>query len=277
MKKNLKRVLPPLLRSMARDIVDDASDLADRWRGRKGDLVPPRRMIRNIGGSFDGVGNAFLRHFIELGGLQPHESVLDVGCGVGRMAVPLTGYLAGGGSYEGFDIDAREIAWCSRNITPRYPHFRFRVADIHSKRYNPKGACTDAEYKFPYADASFDFLFMTSVFTHILQPGLENYLAEIARVLKPGGRCLITYFLLNDESMRLMQEGRSSLDFKYGRGVFALVDEVIPEEAVAYDESFVRNACGANALAVVEPLHYGNWCGRSAWLDYQDIVVARKR
>ena len=193
------------------------------------------------------------------------------------MAVPLTRYLAAGGSYEGFDIDAREIAWCSGHITSRYPNFRFRVADIYSKRYNPMGAYTDAEYKFPYVDGSFDFLFMTSVFTHILRPGLENYLAEIARVLKPGGRCLITYFLLNDESIRLIQAGRSSLDFKYGRGVCAITDEAMPEEAVAYDESFIRNAHCANRLAVVEPVRYGIWCERAVWFDYQDIVVAHKQ
>ena len=38
----------------------------------------------------------------------------------------------------------------------------------------------------------------------MLSADMENYLKQIARVLKPGGRCLITYFLLNPESAKLM-------------------------------------------------------------------------
>lgn len=277
MKQLIKRILPPALISAARGLVDDAADLADRLRGRKDELVPPRKLIHNIGGDFAGVGNAFFRHFVELGDLKPGDSVLDVGCGVGRMAAPITRYLAGGGSYEGFDIDAREIEWCTRHITSKYPRFRFQVADIYSKRYNPKGACTAAGYKFPYADASFDFVFMTSVFTHILQPGMENYLAQVSRVLKRGGRSLITYFLLNEESMHLVQARRSSLDFRHGQGVCRLADGAVPESAVAYDEGFVRRTYAANGLSIVEPVRYGSWCDRAETFDYQDIVIARKQ
>lgn len=258
-------------------MADDAADLVDRLRGRSDSLMPPRRMIRNIGGSFAGVGDTFLRYFVELGGLQPDEKVLDVGSGIGRMAVPLTRYLADPGGYEGFDIDAREIEWCRRHITLRHPNFRFKAADIYSKRYNPRGAHTDAEYIFPYPDESFDFLFMTSVFTHILQPGMENYLSEVARVLRRNGRCLITYFLLNEESGSLMRAGRSSLDFKYSLGVCSLADESVPESAVAYDEKFVRNAYSANGLSIADPVRYGCWCERPMPFDYQDIVVASKQ
>lgn len=277
MKELLKLVVPSSVRSAAGGIFDDAADLIDRMRGRKDDLVPPRRLIRNIGGNFADVGNAFFRHFVELGGLKPNERVLDAGCGVGRMAVPLTSYLAKNGSYDGFDIDAREIGWCTRQITARHPNFHFKVADIYSKRYNPKGEFMAAEYKFPYADATFDFVFMTSVFTHILQPGMENYLSEVSRVLRRDGRCLITYFLLNEESMRLMQAERCSLNFKHNCGAYRLADERVPELAVAYDEAFVRSVYQASGLSIVEPVRYGSWCDRPATFDYQDIVVARKQ
>ena len=49
------------------------------------------------------------------------NSVLDVGCGIGRMAIPLARYLNTDGKYEGFDIIPENIAWCQRAITPRYP------------------------------------------------------------------------------------------------------------------------------------------------------------
>src|SRR5205085_6486747 len=64
------------------------------------ELLPPPALARSVGGEFRATGAEFLRYFIELGGLRPTEHVLDVGCGVGRMAVPLTGYLDAGGRYE---------------------------------------------------------------------------------------------------------------------------------------------------------------------------------
>ena len=57
--------------------------------------------------------------------------VLDIGCGVGRIAIPLTGYLGGGGQYDGFDVVPGGIAWCEKNISIPFPHFRFELADIY--------------------------------------------------------------------------------------------------------------------------------------------------
>ena len=57
-------------------------------------------------------GDESVRCFVEWGGLRPGDRVLDVGSGVGRMAVALTRYLDVGSSYEGFDVDAE--AWAAR-------------------------------------------------------------------------------------------------------------------------------------------------------------------
>src|ERR687892_593067 len=93
----------------------------------------------------------FMAHFIELGGLQPDERVLDVGCGIGRMARPLAGYLSSEGSYDGFDVNRDGIAWCRRRYR-RHANFRFEVADLFNARYNPRGAQRADEYRFPYDD-----------------------------------------------------------------------------------------------------------------------------
>ena len=69
------------------------------------------------------LGKEFFRFFLDIGKLKPGEKVLDVGCGLGRMAMPLTGYLKDGGSYEGFDIVAEGINWCKENISNKYPAF----------------------------------------------------------------------------------------------------------------------------------------------------------
>lgn len=277
MKMLVKQLLPSALRSAARGAYEDAADLADRLRGRQNNLSPPRKLIRNIGGNFAEAGGAFLRHFIELCDLQPDESVLDVGCGVGRMAVPLTTYLGDSGSYEGFDIDAKEIEWCSRHITSKHPNFRFRVADIYNKLYNSGGKCRAAEYTFPYADNSFDFVFLTSVCTHLLPPDMAHYLSEVCRVLKPEKRCLITFFILNGESTNLVELTRTRVPFGHDHGQYRIASEETPESAVAYDEAFIRTTYERCGLTINEPIRYGSWCDRPTAYDYQDIITASKR
>ncbi len=223
------------------------------------------------------IGEEFCRFFVELGGLQPDERVLDVGCGIGRMAVPLTKYLKDG-EYEGFDVVPKSVEWCKENITPRYPNFRFSLADIHNELYNPRGRFKAAEYKFPYEDQYFDFVFLTSVLTHLLPRDMQNYLRETARVLKKDGRCIITFFLLNPQSLSLRSLGRSELDFKYQREGCRILDEDAPEYAVAYDEGHIRELYRRHNLRIVEPVHYGSWCGRgNSYLTYQDLIVAVKK
>src|SRR5205807_8842570 len=104
--------------------------------------------------------------------------MLDVGSGTGRMARPLTRYLKGG-SYEGIDIVARSVQWCQRTYASRYPNFRFHFADIYNKVYNPDGKHKASEYRLPFETSSFDFFFLTSVFTHMLPQDMEHYLSEV--------------------------------------------------------------------------------------------------
>lgn len=62
-----------------------------------------------------------------------------MGCGIGRMAIPLTEYLSEEGSYEGFDVVRRGVKWCQENITTRCPNFRFRLADVYNELTIPRG------------------------------------------------------------------------------------------------------------------------------------------
>src|SRR5471032_1693123 len=85
--------------------------------GRKDDIVPPRKLIDGVGGGdFTAVGQEFFRHFTDIGGLKPEHRVLDVGCGCGRMAVPLIPFLTGTGEYHGFDIVPAAIKWSQKHI-----------------------------------------------------------------------------------------------------------------------------------------------------------------
>jgi SAM-dependent methyltransferase len=249
-----------------------AADLLARLRGSHDSELPPRRLQEAVGaGDYRAVGELFRGYFVELGGLEPHHDVLDVGSGSGRMAFALKDWLTG--SYEGFDVVPEAVAWCRREITGRHPRFRFRVADIRSGRYNPNGRSEADRYRFEYDDDSFDFACVTSVFTHLPRAAVDNYVSELARVLKPGGRCLATYFLINEDAIRAM-DGHGQF-VPAGDGEF-VVDTRVPERAVAFDEGVVREAHGRHGLPI-ESVHLGSWCGRPDYTSFQDITVSVRR
>ncbi len=248
-------------------------DSVDTVLGRRDPMVPPRTMVFIGSGDFRSHGEEFLGYFRNLCGLGRDESVLDVGCGIGRMAIPLTGYLSPQARYEGFDIVESGIQWCAERITPRFPNFRFQVADIYNKEYRPQGRYKGSEYVFPFPAASFDFVFVTSVFTHMLPAEVGNYLREIRRVLRPTGRCLITWFLLNQESEALIDSGRSSRDFRHQLEGTRVTNPQVPEEAIAYPEDQVERLY-REAGFTVDAIHRGSWPGRDQFVSYQDMVVA---
>src|SRR5262245_49470809 len=104
--------------------------------------LPPPELLAYIGGGDPvAVGDHFLNHSVKLAGLQPHHRVLDVGCGVGRIALAFSEYLNKKGSYDGFDIVDVGIEWCRKNITSVCPNFRFHAVDVYNRGYNPMGTC----------------------------------------------------------------------------------------------------------------------------------------
>jgi SAM-dependent methyltransferase len=275
MQKHFTRLIPDFLKPTLKKIYYLPSDTLERLRGRDS-MIPPKSMIHIGAGDFIKIGEEFKHHFINLGGLQPDDKVLDIGCGIGRMAIPLTGYLTQEGEYWGFDIVAEWIDWCQNRISPKFSNFHFLHSDVYNQHYNKNGQVLAQDFQFPFNDQSFDFVFLTSVFTHMLPLDLENYLSEIARVLKPGGKCLITFFILNEETEALIRAGRSALDFRYQLNGCLTIDEDDPEAAIAYSEAFLKELFTNHGLKIIPPIHYGSWCGREAFLTYQDIIVGEK-
>lgn len=248
--------------------------------GSPGELLPPRELQDWVGGGgpavYTATGYEFLRYLVDLCGLQPGDAVLDVGCGSGRMALPLTGYLNREGRYAGFDVSRQAIAWCTENISGSHPNFDFTVVDIQNGAYNPTGRYKSSDFRFPYPDGSFDIVLLASVFTHMLPSDVKHYLHEIVRVLKQGGRSLITFFLLNEESLALIKEGKASFNFEHEMPGYRTTHVDHPEAAIAYPEAFVRWLYGECGPELREPLRYGTWCGRTNGMSGQDVVVAVK-
>jgi SAM-dependent methyltransferase len=240
-----------------------ALDKIDERLGRRADLTPPRRLFGGEPGDFERIGAEFLGYFKELGGLSPDHDVMDIGCGVGQMAVPLTGFLNEDKHYEGFDVGRAEVEWCQAEITPRFPNFVFQVGGVR-------------EYRFPYYDGSFDFAFATSVFTRMLAPDVEHHLAQAHRVMKPGARLFTTWFLLNLESRARIADADSHFTFRVPVGEAYAEDEDDIEAVVAYEEKHVLETFERAGFTVGEK-RYGEWSGRPDGMTWQDVIVATRR
>jgi SAM-dependent methyltransferase len=221
-------------------------------------------------------GERYLELFIELGGLRPDHAVLEPGCGAGRMAKPLAGYLSDAGSYHGFDVAPKGIESCIKEIGSSHPNFRFQHVDVHNREYNRRGSLDPESFDFPYPDESFDFVFLTSVFTHMLPPEVGHYLHEIRRVLRPSGRALMTFFLLNSEAVAAIEAGRTKRKFATEGDGYRYDIRGRPEAAVAYREEDALSLLDAAGLALDGPVHYGHWAHPEPAAAGQDVIVVKR-
>ena len=270
-------LLPPLLRR-------PAARLKNALRRR---LFPGRtRDLHRSGigaGEFAAVGEELLRLAIDPGGLTPADRVLDVGCGLGRIALPLAGYLGPEARYTGFDVVEDAVFWCRRSLPD--PRFEFLHLDVQSDLYNPRGRFAPEGVRFPAADASCDSALAFSLFTHLTAPAAAHYLQEIARALRPGGRLVATFFLLDAEAEAGIAAGRVAYRFAHaasaGQEPARLEDPATVETAVAYPRAWLMERLQEAGFALVGEVHRGRWSGtgnlEAAGLTFQDLIVAQRR
>jgi SAM-dependent methyltransferase len=102
------------------------------------------------------------------------RTVLDFGCGCGRIIRGLK-RAQPNIDFHGADIDAEAIAWLQQN-------------------YGKFGAFRPLPHRPPtsYEDGTFDFIYGISVFTHLPEDMQFEWLAELARIAKPGALLLLT-------------------------------------------------------------------------------------
>lgn len=218
-----------------------------------------------------------LARMIELAQLRPHSDVLDVGCGMGRTAFALANYLGADASYLGLDVNEELLNWARKNFAP-CPGFTFQHIDAGNTYYNPEGSVESGAIEFPRADASIDVVILMSVFTHMDREGIQRYLHEIHRVLRPGGRCICTWMLLNDEVRASMETGRADFQLTHAcMGGWAR-DPKVPEDLIGFEEAEVRSWID-DAMLETEAIVRGGWSripGASI-RSGQDLILLRKK
>jgi len=248
--------------------------LPEKIFSKREDMVPPKGMIFTGGGDFIHQGNKFLKYFTQLGQLNSDHQVLEIGSGIGRMARPLTHFLSSKGSYNGFDIVQSGIDWCKINFEKKYPNFTFHHFSLENHLYSIETGLKPKDFKFPFPDQKFNFCIATSVFTHMLPEDTSRYFEETSRVLKSGGNCFFTFFIIDEISREAMVN--SDFYFRFEADGVYYLDLNLKEANVAYPINFIENLCKVYGFRM---LHFypGDWSTRTdQTLDFQDILILQK-
>ena len=132
-----------------------------------------RAMADAVGGEFEAIGILELET-LKYFGLKEDAYVIDVGCGSGRLAKPLSRYLTG--RYLGIDIIPELVEYAQRIVARS--DWQFEVGQGLS---------------IPEKDGAADVVCFFSVFTHLLHEQSYVYLQEAKRVLKPEGKIVFSF------------------------------------------------------------------------------------
>ncbi len=180
-----------------------------------------------------------------------NSDVVELGCGCGRIARALRDPWWGPwfeGTYVGVDIDPEMIEYCRNNFPA--PRFQFILSPHKSMTYSQNKACVAPETPGHLAIAapeSKDFVYSFSLFTHLLETEVFEYLRETHRILRAGGAMYMTFFC-----MEHLELGRR-WTFQHRRGDAYIENPRYPEAAVAYHEAFMTESasnCGFREVTV---------------------------
>jgi len=224
-------------------------------------LLPPEELVFRVNGNWGSL------HFLKVGrrtrqdmaaalheigrDLHSFRSILDFGCGCGRVLIWMRGKRAT--RLYGLDIDRDAVEWCRRNIP---------FAEVATNEPLPP---------LPHAAGTFDLVYAISVFTHINEEFQFRWLAELRRVLKPGGILLVTLHgghcsqeLGQEVAAQVEKQGFLFAETDYWKGIF-------PDwyQNAYHTEEYVRREFGR----YFEVLSY-----RPRGLaNYQDMALLRKK
>ena len=241
------------------------------WITRSDDATLPPQRLRFVGaGDFEKVGMDIVDFLQTQAGIRSDSHVLDIGCGIGRVALPLSRFLDDSGRYCGFDPVARAIRWCRKHLTRS--NFSFAHIDLHNSFYNRHGKVAGADFSFPYDDNSFDVVLASSVFTHTLPAVTKQYFRQAWRVLKPGGHLVASFFLFQGSSFQGGPFGFRPMDSDLD---VCVADPQQPERVVAYPQDHIVNWLADAGFRDVS-VSRGCWNASDPSGLYQDFVVCTK-
>ena len=148
-----------------------ATGLTIHWAGRYDLLLTLLTLGRE---------RRFREQLLQLAHLAPDESVLDIGCGTGTLAIAAKRSVGALGMVQGIDASPEMIARARHKSKRAGLDVAFEIAAAQS---------------LPFPDARFDVVLSTVMLHHLRRVAREEAVGEARRVLKPGGRLLAVDFV----------------------------------------------------------------------------------
>jgi SAM-dependent methyltransferase len=271
--------------------IDDFYVALDKKRIRRTNNI---RLIPNINGRRGGkssyaewahvIGIFQTLMYIHLDDRDDNQ-ILDVGCGTGLLGIASEPFLGENGRYVGIDVMAPDIEFCKRHYDSS--KFSFLHLDVNNPAYAPDQRVENAPWNI--GSGKFDLVTALSVWTHFNEADALFYFAEVNRVLKPGGKAIITFFLLDERyeetlPLRSDQKGKYHMTPQnrwifdqpaYGSDAwFHPQWAKVPEKAIGVKRDGLNRLISSTGLQKIA--HYqGNW-KEIPGVFFQDIVVFQK-
>jgi len=189
---------------------------------------------------------------------------------MGRRPTRLIRHLRDAGSYVGLEIDPAKVRYCVRTVGAVAENFSFRHVDAFSRYYNPDGRMRARDVTFPLESGRFDFVLLSSVFTHMLPEDVERYLQEISRVMAPEATLVCSFWLTRDPL------GPPFVPYS---DVSEIYNPDEPEHGVVLRESYVRRVvedCGIQIERLTRGSKFGGDDPDHNRNAQQDILIGRK-
>ena len=216
---------------------------------------------------------------------KQNSTILDVGCGTGLLAIASEPFLGERGKYLGIEVAKANIDFCRAHYPE--PKFEFIHLETDNAFYSPQHG--DRQRAWPVDNNSVDLTTALSVWTHFNEEDATFYLKEVSRVLKPGGKAIITFFLL-DDLYHTSVDTRSSQPGKYSkmpqdRWIFDQPSygstrcyhprwADIPEKAIGLTQEGLDLILDISGLKLIGQ-HTGNW-KEVPGIFFQDVLVFHK-
>ena len=273
----LRRFVPSVARLTYNPVFSGLLAIPDVVPGiffREFKKLPPNRMRVRVGVSNRIFANQVMyllrgyplwMYALSCGYVDFKSSIVEIGCGIGRRTHVMRDFrfhdVRFTGNYLGIDIDPKMIAWCKANFDER---FEFVLSSHTSEAYLNTDAEKDKYYVVPRADSSVDFVFSTSLLTHLLEPEVKNYFAESARILKPGRIMMMSCFAIDFKPKKL----NDRYTFPHRMGPAYVESLEVPEAAVAFESEWLIATAKDAGFESAEILHAPG--------DVQHMLVATR-
>ncbi|MGM5470795.1 class I SAM-dependent methyltransferase [Flavobacteriaceae bacterium LMO-SS05] len=213
------------------------------------------------------------------------NKILDFGCGTGLLSMAAQNFINNNGFYLGIDLNKEEIEFCKLNY--KNPNINFKHIEANNAFYSKTNEKNKNHWDIE--NNSIDMVTALSVWTHLNEADAIFYFKEVSRVLKKGGKAIITFFYLDEkyfESLksRTSENGKyhatSQLEWIFNTKAYQSNNWFyperldIPEKAIGITKEgieFLIKECG---LKLIEYFP-GNW-KEVPGMFFQDILVFQK-